>query len=313
MEHNHSKKDKHRGHSHSHHHGSGKRLGITIVLNIIITVSQYIGGIATGSLALLSDATHNFSDVIALIISWIANKLAKTKYSKKRTFGYKRAEVIAAIINVVTIIVIAFNIFLEAIQRINQPTIITGPMVMLLAGLSIVINGLSVLIVKKDAQSSMNMRSAYLHLFSDMLTSFAVLFVGIVMYFFKVYWLDSLVSIAISVYLLFTSYKLLMETLRVIMQFTPDHIDLNHIKEATQMINYVDNIHHLHVWQLTDNDLQLTGHIDIEENITLKESTVVIDALKKLYKDEFGINHVTLQLEYMSSHDQSLVYDESNL
>jgi len=183
---------------------------------------------------------------------------------------------------------------------------------MLLAGLSIIVNGLSVLIVKKDAENNMNMKSAYLHLFSDMLTSFAVLFVGVLMFFYNIYWLDSMVSIFISLYLLFSSVRLLLDTLKVLMQFTPSHIDLDELQEAVKQIEQVKDIHHLHIWQLTDNDIQMSAHIDVKDNLLLKNTKKLYDEINILLEKDFAINHITLQLEYNTDHKSQLIYDESN-
>ncbi len=303
MEHNHS--------HHGHDHGDlkGKRLGITIILNLIITISQVIGGLVSGSLSLLSDAAHNFSDVIALIISWIADRLTHKKYSTKQTYGYKRAEVIAALINVVTIIVIAINIFIEGISRLIEPQEITGLTVILLAGLSIVVNGLSVLIIKGDAENNMNMRSAYLHLFSDMLTSIAVLIGGIMMYYFKVFWIDGVISLVIAAYLMFTSAKLLFETLRVLMQFTPSHLDLDHIKSEIETLEYVENIHHVHVWQLTDDDIHFSAHISFVDDLSLSEVGDYLENVKKLMLEKYNVGHSTFEAEYQRCKD-TLILDE---
>jgi len=303
MEHNHS--------HHGHDHGDlkGKRLGITIILNLIITISQVIGGLVSGSLSLLSDAAHNFSDVIALIISWIADRLTHKKYSTKQTYGYKRAEVIAALINVVTIIVIAINIFIEGISRLIEPQEITGLTVILLAGLSIVVNGLSVLIIKGDAENNMNMRSAYQHLFSDMLTSIAVLIGGIMMYYFKVFWIDGVISLVIAAYLMFTSAKLLFETLRVLMQFTPSHLDLDHIKSEIETLEYVENIHHVHVWQLTDDDIHFSAHISFVDDLSLSEVGDYLENVKKLMLEKYNVGHSTFEAEYQRCKD-TLILDE---
>jgi cobalt-zinc-cadmium efflux system protein len=300
------------GNNHSHHghdHGDlkGRRLGITIVLNLLITVSQVIGGLVSGSLSLLSDAAHNFSDVIALIISWIADRLTHKKYSSKQTYGFKRAEVIAALINVVTIIVIAVNIFIEGISRLIEPQEVAGVTVILLAGLSIVINGLSVLIIKGDAENNMNMRSAYLHLFSDMLTSIAVLIGGIMMYYFKIYWIDGVISLVISAYLLYSSGRLLFDTLRVLMQFTPSHIELESIQEVLEGLDYVEDIHHVHVWQLTDDDIHFSAHITFVNDLSLSEVSCHLNAIKDLLINKYGIGHSTLEAEHQACGDTFIV------
>jgi len=296
---------------HNHSHGRGKKLGVTIILNISITLAQYIGGLLTGSLALMSDAAHNFSDVIALIVSWIADKLSKTDYSAQRTYGLRRAEIIAAVINVSTIIFISLSIFFEAIKRLNEPTVVSGITVMILAGVSIIVNGLSVLIVKDDAKENLNMKSAYLHLLSDMLTSVAVLIVGIIMYYYEIYWLDSVVSIAIAVFLFASSIKMLFDTVKVLMQFVPDHINIEDIANALRKNKLIDGVHHMHVWQLTDNEIHMSTHIDVSRNISLVETRQLNDSINQLLVKRFKINHTTLQLEYKSDHKKELVYKQA--
>lgn len=297
---------------HNHTHERGKKLGITIILNVAITLIQYIGGLLTGSLALMSDAAHNFSDVIALIISWIADKLSQTDYSPKRTYGLRRAEIIAAVINVSTIIIIALSIFFEAIKRLNEATVISGTTVMILAGLSIVANGISVLIVKNDAKENINMKSAYLHLLSDMLTSIAVLIVGFIMYYYEIYWLDSIVSIVIAVFLLISSFKLLFETIKILMQFVPDHIDIEDIERELRKNELIEGIHHIHIWQLTDNEVHMSAHIDVSKTIALDETSQLYEKINQLLLHRFKVHHATLQLEYNSDHMKKLVYDQIN-
>jgi len=296
----------------SHNHGTtrGKKLAFTIFLNLTITLAQVVGGLFSGSLSLLSDAAHNFSDVIALIISWIADKLSKKSYSNNQTYGFKRAEVIAATINVVTIIIIATNILIEGVKRFSEPVEITGMTVILLAGLSILVNGLSVLVIKKETEKSMNMKSAYLHLFSDMLTSIAVLVGGILMYFFNLYWIDGIISIIIAAYLIVTSLKLLKETLSVLMQFTPDHLDIDDIKNSLESFEWVRDIHHVHVWQLTDDEIHFQAHISFTEDVILSVANERLDQLKRLLHDTYDIEHSTLEPEFMVCDDNHLIVDE---
>jgi len=186
MGHNHS-----HNHSHSHPELKGKNLLISIILNILITVAQVIGGLVSGSLSLLSDALHNFSDVLSLIVSYIANLLAKKKASIDKTFGYKRAEILAAFINASTLIIVAILLIVEAVKRFQNPEPIDSNLVIWLSLLGIVANGFSVLLLKKDADVNMNMRSAYLHLLTDMLASVAVLIGGLLMMFYEVFWVDN--------------------------------------------------------------------------------------------------------------------------
>lgn len=302
------------GHNHRAYldHGdlSVKKLGFSIILNIIITIAQVIGGFISGSLSLLSDALHNFSDVISLIISYIANRLAKKKYTLKQTFGYKRAEVVAALINASTLLVVSVMLAQEAISRFNKPIAIESSWVIALATLSILVNGTCVLLLKHDASENINIRSAYLHLFSDMITSIAVLLGGIVMYYFKIFWVDSILSILIVVYLVYLSWGLLMQTLRILMQFTPPDIDLKAIENEILNFQAIENIHHVHVWQLSDKEIHLEAHIDFSRDLKLSKATEITRQVVKILKDKFGITHAILQPEIGSDDLKQIIVDD---
>jgi len=298
------------GAGHDHGDMKGKKLGISILLNILITVAQAIGAMVSGSLSLLSDALHNFSDVIALIISYIADKLTKKDFTPKQTFGFKRAEVIAALINAASLIAIALMISKEAIIRFNEPTIIDSTIVIILAGMSILVNGGSVLLLKKEAEDNMNMRSAYLHLMSDLISSVAVLVGGICMSYFQVYWIDSVLSIGIAIYLIYSSVGLLVKTLKVLMQFTPSNIDPKEIEKELLNLPYIKNIHHLHIWQLNDKDIHLESHLDFSEDIKLSEVSEVIRGVSVLLQDKFDISHSILQPEFGVQDSKDLIADE---
>lgn len=300
-------------HHHSHDHGAlkGRNLGITILLNVGITLAQVIGGFVSGSLALLSDAMHNFSDVISLVISWIASKLFSKKQTARQTFGYKRAEILAALINAISLVVIAFFLLKEAIERFTQPTEIESGLVMILGGLSIVLNGLSVLLVKDDAKDNINMRSAYLHLLSDMVSSVAVVLGGLVMYLWEVSWVDSVLSIAIALYLVWSSWGLILESIRILMQFAPLHIDLDQVNEQIKKIKEIDNMHHVHVWQLNDKQVNFEAHIRFKEDLPLSKVNEVMKEIEEILHHQFDINHVTLQPEINGfCKDESMVIQE---
>jgi cobalt-zinc-cadmium efflux system protein len=301
-------------HGHAHHdHGElkGRNLGIAILLNIGITVAQVIGGIVSGSLALLSDAMHNFSDVLALIISWFASKLSSRKQTAKQTFGYKRAEILAALFNAISLVVIAFFLLKEAVQRISEPQDIESGWVMILGGLSILLNGLSVLLVKKDAENNINMRSAYLHLLSDMISSVAVVLGGLAMYLWEVTWIDSVLSIAIALYLVYSSWALVKESVRILMQFAPAHINLDEILGKVKEFEEVQNMHHVHLWQLDDNHINFEAHISFRNDMILSEVSGVLHKLERMLHDEFEISHVTLQPEVNGfCEDNSVVSQE---
>jgi len=287
-------------HSHSHNHKDlkGRNLFITIFLNILITLAQLIGGIISGSLSLLSDALHNFSDVLSLIISYIATKLSKRKASVNKTFGYKRAEIIAAFVNSSTLIVVSIILVKEAIERFANPIEIESNLVIWLSLLGIIANGFSVLLIKKDAKVNMNMKSAYLHLFTDMMASVAVLIGGLLMKFYALYWVDPVLTILIAFYLVYMGYDLLKTSTRVLMLFTPNTIEIEQIVSAITKIKPIKNVHHVHVWQLNENEVHLEAHIDFDEDINLSEFDLVLEKIEEEVYHKFGISHLNIQPEY---------------
>ncbi len=287
---------------HSHHHPSslsGNKLFISIILNIVITIAQIIGGVISGSLALISDAVHNLSDVISLIISYVANNLTtKKKQTLHHTFGFKRAEIIAAFINSATLIVIAFFLGFEAIKRIQNPQEIESNLVIYLALLGIFANGFSVLLLKKDAGHNLNMKSAYLHLMTDMLTSVAVLIGGLIMKYYQIYWIDALLTILISIYLLFMSWSIFVDSLKILMLFAPNYIDIEEIQKKVLAIEEIQNIHHVHIWQLNDNDIHFEAHIEFNNDIKLSNFDNICKKVEQILLEDFHINHSNLQPEY---------------
>lgn len=287
-------------HDHDHHTTvSGKNLVVTILLNIGITIAQLIGGFISGSLALLSDAIHNFSDVLSLIISYVANRLShKKKQNLSQTFGYKRAEIIAAFINAATLMIIAVFLGIEAIKRFYSPVEIESNIVIWLALIGILGNGLGVLFLKKDAEHNLNMRSAYLHLLTDMLTSVAVLIGGLVMKFYQIYWIDAALTLVISIYLIYLSWRIFIDSLKILMLFAPDHIIIKDIETEVLQIETIKNIHHVHVWQLNDNTIHFEAHIEFNRDVNLSEFDGICERIETLLANNFGINHSNLQPEY---------------
>lgn len=301
------------GHQHSHQHGqlSGKRLLFSIILNIIITGSQVIGGIVSGSLALISDAVHNLSDVISLIISYSANLLSnKKRQTLHQTFGFKRAEIIAAFINSSTLIIIAVFLGIEAVKRLNNPTEISSDLVIWLAFIAILANGLSVILLKKDASYNLNMKSAYLHLISDMLTSVAVMIGGILMKYYQIYWLDAVLTIIISLYLLFMSWSIFIDSLKILMLFAPKGLEIKAIQDEIIALPEIDNIHHVHIWQLNDHDIHFEAHIEFNKDIKLSEFDIICTKVEHILKKKFHIRHSNLQPEFeRDDHKDFIIQD----
>ena len=300
-------------HHHGHNHGSltGKNLLISIILNSIITIAQIIGGILSGSLALISDAVHNFSDVISLIISYVANLLShKKKQTPQQTFGYKRAEIIAALINAASLVVISIYLGIEAFQRFFNTTEIKSDLVIWLALLGVAVNGFSVLLLKKDAKHNLNMKSAYLHLLTDMLTSVAVLIGGILMKYFQIYWIDAVLTLFISIYLIYISWDILVSSLKILMLFAPEHINIDQVVEELNKINGIRNIHHVHIWQLNDHDCHFEAHIEFKKDIKLSDFDLICEEIEYILKEKFQINHSNLQPEYFRNDEKEIIIQD---
>lgn len=297
----------HHHHDHHHHHVSGKNLFITIILNVVITLSQIVGGIFSGSLALLSDALHNFSDVVALVIAYIANRLTQQPNSESKTFGYKRAEILAALFNASLLMGIGLFLIIESIEKFNNPEVIDSTLVIGLGLFSILLNALSVLLIKDDADHNMNIKAAYLHLLTDVMTSVAVVVGGLLMYYFELFWIDPLVSILIALYLMKASFALVMESSAVLMQFAPKSIDMYALVDFIESEEIIENVHHIHLWRLNDKEIHLEAHLDFKENITIEDSNRVVDTLAKKLHKEFSIEHTTFQCEFNHCDDKSLL------
>lgn len=295
-----------RNHSHVHihkHEVQGKNLVYSIVLNLIITIAQLIGGIISGSLALISDALHNFSDVLSLLFSLVAHKLSRKKATENITFGYKRAELIAAFVNASTLVIVAFILIYGAIERFFHPKPIASDLVIWLAILGIVVNGLSVLFLQKDAEHNLNMKSAYLHLLTDMLASVAVLVGGLLMKFYGWFWVDSIMTIAIAIYLIVVGTKLLLESTKMLMLFTPENIDIKELVNEVHKIPGVKKLHHIHVWNLNDDELHLEAHLDCLEDIKMSEFNELLEQVEHILFDQFHINHINIQPEFKKEED----------
>ena len=295
------------GHHH-HHEVNGKNLLITIILNVIITLAQVVGGLLSGSLALLGDALHNFSDVLALVLTYVTSKIAKKETNYLKTFGYKRADILATLFNSATLIGIAIYLIIESIGKFLHPQSVDSSLVIGLGVLSIVLNAVSVLLVKDDAHNNMNVRAAYLHLLTDVMTSVAVVIGGVLMFYFQLFWVDPLISLLIAFYLIKASYSLLIESIDILMQGVPKNLNIDKIQEDIENFKEISNIHHLHVWRLNDHDIHLEAHIDFKENLLLKDANDIALKIEEHLQKIYHISHITLQAEYDKDDNKSLLH-----
>ncbi len=272
------------------------RLIGVILLNLAITAGQVIGGLLSGSLALISDALHNFSDAASIVITYVSMRMARRPKDDRYTFGWKRAEVLAAMINAITLVVISVFLFREAWQRFTDPQPVAGPLMLAVAVIGLIGNVVSMLLLRAGSSHSLNIRSAYMHLLSDAVSSVAVILGGIAIWRWGVYWIDPLLTVLIAVYVLRGGYKIVMESLQILMMATPAHLDVATIVSALEQIHEIHEIHHVHIWALNDARLHFEAHVKVAD-MKVSESDQLRFRAERLLMEQFGINHVTLQIE----------------
>lgn len=293
----------HMAHDTEAHHHTHNRLGLTFLLNIIITVAQIIGGVISGSLALISDAIHNLSDGVAVLLAYIADRLGHREKTAKHSFGYKRAEILAAFINALALIAISIYLMIEAVDRFANPQPVDFKWMLGLGILGFVANSFSVFLLHDGHNQNLNIKAAYLHLLGDALTSLAVVVGAVVIWAWGWTWIDPLVTLLISVYLLVHTFKLLKESTEILMQFAPSNINPGQVKHELETIPELRQVYHIHIWRLTDHSIHFEAHIELGSDLKLSETRAISKQMNELLRREFGITHVTLQFEYNCGND----------
>lgn len=296
-------------HNHNHHHGpvNEGNLLIATLLNLVITVVEFVGGILSNSLALLSDALHNLSDTTSTFIAWLANRLGKKRADHKKTFGYKRIEILAALLNAVVLIVICIYLFKEAYERIREPQEIKSLIVIIVAMIGLGANVLAVALLRRDSKKNINVRAAYVHLIGDSLSSVVVIIGAVVIQLFEIYWLDPVITVLIGIYLIREAFLILREAVNILMQSTPENIDIRKIQARVEALPEIKNIHHLHVWSMDDSAIHFEAHVELKNDMLVGDLDGLQQKINKLLKERFRIHHTTLQFEYNSKHNKNLI------
>ncbi|WP_372602813.1 cation diffusion facilitator family transporter [Actibacterium sp.] len=293
----------HDHHDHHHHHhldpdAGDRRVAWAVAVNMVLTLAQIVGGVVSGSLALIADAIHNFSDAVSLIVALVARRIARRPQDDRMTFGYARAEVVAALINYTTLFVVAFYLIAEAIMRLIDPPGVEGWIVVIVAGIALVIDVVTALLTYSMSKDSVNIRAAFLHNVADALGSVAVIFAGTLILIYDWRLIDPLVTLGIAGYILWHAWREVYPVIRILMLGSPGSPVLADLRDSLAAQDGVRDLHHLHLWQIDENRTAFEAHIVVDEEA---DFAAIIERLKGWLAEQHGIFHVTLELETPSS------------
>lgn len=296
-------------HSHDHSHGTRernrKRLAWTLGLVVLYMVAEVIGGILTNSLALLADAGHMLSDAASLALALFAMWIAQRPPTSERTYGYYRAEILAALFNGATLVAISVFIIYEAYQRFTDPPEVLGPLMMAVAAGGLVINLIGLWLLHAGRSESLNVRGAWLHVLGDTLGSVGAIGAGALIWAFGWTWADPLASVIIAVLILFSAWNLLRESVAVLMEGAPGHIDVDEVRNAIRGVDGVLAVHDLHVWTISSGLVALSAHVDVD---CLDGYSERLGHLRHMLHEEFGIGHTTIQIEPAEYEHEAMGY-----
>ncbi len=302
----HSHQSHHHGHSHGHHHHGSRnrrRLGITLGLVILYMIAEFVGGLLSGSLALLADAGHMLSDAAALGLSLFALWFCQRPPTPSRTWGYYRIEILAALVNGVTLVVLSIFILREAWERFSVPTRIDAPLMMAIAAGGLVVNLISLRILSGGKEESLNVRGAWLHVLTDALGSVQAIAAGALVWAFGWSWADPVASALIALLVIYSAWDLLRETVGVLMEGAPRHIDVDEVRNCLMNLPCVLAVHDLHVWTITSGMESLSCHVVVEDGQSYCDALTEVRAT---LHGRFGIDHLTIQVEPVEMDEHGL-------
>ncbi len=291
-------------HTHSHHHHNhlptllnvNTAFIVGILFNFLFVVIEVIIGLLIHSLSLLSDAGHNLADVGALALSLLAYRLLKVKPNEHYTYGYRKTSILVALFNSVVLLVSIGAILFEAMHRLFHPEPLPGSTIAIVAGIGIIINAATAILFFKDKDKDLNIKSAYLHLLSDALVSFALVIGGIAIYYTHLFWIDSALSIIIAVVIFISTWGLLKNSLRLSLDAVPENINMQDIKGTALKVSGVMDLHHIHIWAISTTENALTAHLVLSRNATAEEEQKIKHELKHVLYHK-NIHHITLETE----------------
>jgi cobalt-zinc-cadmium efflux system protein len=296
------------GHANIDPNSGDRRVAIAIWANGLLTVAQIVGGILSGSLALIADALHNFSDMASLVVAFAARKIARRPADERMTFGYGRVEIVAALINYTTLIVIGFYLIYEGGMRMIDPPEVMGWTVVILGGIALVVDTLTAMLTYSMQKGSVNIRALFLHNLSDALASVAVIVGGTLIILYDMRWVDPAITIGIALYILYLSFTEIGAPIRTLMLGSPPDIDGNDVVRAIQIVDGVVDVHHVHLWQMQENAAALDCHIVVERD-RMGEADKIKENVKSVLHERFSIEHSTLEFEATdNAHQEAQVF-----
>jgi cobalt-zinc-cadmium efflux system protein len=287
-------------HSHTHEHTSDRRLVLALALNLLLTVVEVIAGLLSGSLALVADAVHNLSDCGSFVIALVARRIGRWPSDDLRTFGYRRAEIIGALINLTILIVISLFLIYEAIERYFYPRPIDGWIVVGVAAIALAVNAATTVVLYAMSRHNLNVRAAYLHNMADSFSSLGVIVAGAVILWFGVLWIDSMMTLVVAVFTIWHSLPDIRRSIHILMEGAPSDVETATLVAELQSVPGVAEVHHLHLWELDEHHRALEVHIVVEP-AQLERWTVIKQELKLRLSERFDIHHSTLEFE---AHDE---------
>jgi len=288
--------------AHDHHsfhelnHQAARRLALSLVITLLFVVLELAAGILSNSLALLTDAAHNFTDVLALGLTWWAVWITTKPAHAGKTYGYHRAGILVALVNSTTLVLIAVGIFYEAVRRIMNPPQVDAGTLIWVGAAAVAVNLVTALLVRRGAEHDLNLKSAFLHLMGDVLSTIGAVIAGVIIRFTGANWIDPLVSMFIGVLILWNAWGIVRESVHILMESTPADIDMDALVRDLKVIPGVRGVHDLHVWSLNQAMRTLSAHI-ITEDVTISQGAQVQSAISAMLAEKYKILHATLQLE----------------
>ncbi|MFC6253616.1 cation diffusion facilitator family transporter [Secundilactobacillus hailunensis] len=287
---------------------SGKKFFVVTVLNGVITIVEAIGGLLSGSLSLLSDAFHNLGDTFSIVISYIAHRISLRDEDERNTFGYGRAQILAAMLNALLLIVVSIFLVVEAIKRLSHPETINGGLMMTVAIIGLVANLASAVLMHRGSKHNLNMKATYLHLLSDTLSSIGVIFGAIMIQWYNVTIIDPIITIIVAAYITFESWPIVRHTITILMQGAPQ-MDYEAIKKDLMQIDGITSVHHIHVWMIDENRIMFSAHINMRDML-LSEAEPIYHQVEEVLAKKYGICHVTLQAEDIRGRNEEMILNE---